>query len=145
MSKVEDFLTTEEEQEIVHAISDAERNTSGEIRVHIEHAENPDTFSRAKNIFHLLKMDKTKLQNGVLIYVAVNTKQFVIYGDAGINAVVSDDFWNTTRDIIAAQFKLRNFKVGLIDGILCSGKELAEHFPWHHTDVDELSNEISKG
>ena len=145
MSKVEDFLTNEEEQEIVQAISDAERNTSGEIRVHIEHAEDSDSFSRAKNIFHLLKMDNTKLQNGVLLYVAVNTKQFVIYGDAGINAVVSDNFWNTTRDVIATEFKSGNYRLGLIKGVLSAGKELADHFPWHHTDTDELSNEISKG
>ena len=36
MSKVEDFLTKEEEQEIVEAIRMAEKNTSGEIRIHLE-------------------------------------------------------------------------------------------------------------
>jgi hypothetical protein len=36
MSKVEDFLTSSEEREVVEAIRIAEKNTSGEIRVHIE-------------------------------------------------------------------------------------------------------------
>ena len=40
MSKTEDFLTKQDEQEIVSSIVEAEKNTSGEIRVHIEeHSE----------------------------------------------------------------------------------------------------------
>ena len=92
MSKVEDFLTKEEEQHIVEAIRIAERNTSGEIRVHIEGSSKTDTFKRTLEVFHYLKMNNTKLQNGVLIYVAVKDKAFVIYGDKGINDVVPDNF-----------------------------------------------------
>ncbi len=36
MSKVEDFLTQLEEAQIIDAIRIAEKNTSGEIRVHLE-------------------------------------------------------------------------------------------------------------
>lgn len=145
MSRVEKFLTQEEEQEIVKAILEAERNTSGEIRVHIESHTPKDHFERAKEVFHVLKMDNTKDANGVLIYVAVNDRKFVIYGDTGINAVVPADFWNNTRDAIQAQFKKENFKQGIIDGILSAGEELEAHFPWHHGDQNELSNEVSKG
>lgn len=144
MSRVEDFLTASEEQEIVKAILDAEKNTSGEIRVHLEAHSRLDHLARAKEVFHLLKMDNTKEENGVLLYVAVNDKKFVIYGDRGIDKVVPDNFWDSTRDSIANQFKQGNFKLGLIDGILKAGKELEEHFPWRHGDVNELSNEISK-
>jgi len=145
MSRVEKFLTQEEEQEIVKAILEAERNTSGEIRVHIESHTPKDHFERAKEVFHVLKMDNTKDANGVLIYVAVNDRKFVIYGDTGINAVVPDNFWNNTRDAIQAQFKIENFKQGIIDGILSAGEELEAHFPWRHGDQNELSNEVSKG
>ncbi len=144
MFRVEDFLTAEEEQEIVQAILDAEKNTSGEIRVHIEAHTRNDHFNRANEVFHLLKMDNTKEENGVLIYVAVNDKKFAIYGDRGIDQVVPENFWDTTRDAIQAHFKNSNFKQGLIDGILKAGKELEEHFPWKHDDANELSNEISK-
>jgi len=78
MSKVEDFLSKKEEEEIVDAIRTAEKNTSGEIRVHIEKSANGDSFDRALEVFHYLKMDNTKEQNGVLIYVAVVDKHFVI-------------------------------------------------------------------
>lgn len=145
MSKVEEFLTKEEEQEIVSAIRIAEKNTSGEIRVHIEASTKKAHYERALEVFYLLEMNKTKDANGVLIYVAVNDKKFVIYGDKGINAVIPKDFWDTTKDVIQNQFKKGNFKQGIVDGIIKAGEELKDHFPYQSDDENELSNEISKG
>jgi uncharacterized membrane protein len=145
MSKVEDFLTQAEEQEIVAAIGMAEKNTSGEIRVHLEKTTSIDAFDRAMEVFHLLKMDATELHNGVLIYVAVKDKTFVIYGDQGINEKVAEDFWDTTRDVMVFHFKNGNFKDGLIEGILKAGEELKKFFPYQDDDINELSNQISKG
>lgn len=145
MSNVEDFLTAEEEQEIISAIRDAEKNTSGEIRIHIERKSELDAFDRAMEVFHFLKMDNTKLQNGVLIYVAVDAKTFVIYGDKGINDVVPNGFWDSTKDIMQSHFKTNRFKQGLIEGVLKAGEQLEKHFPWNHGDTNELINEISKG
>lgn len=145
MSKTENFLSKSEEQEIIDAIRTAELNTSGEIRVHIEKTSNTDAFNRALEVFHYLKMDNTKEQNGVLIYVAVEDKTFVIYGDKGINDVVPEDFWDSTKDIMQSHFKIGHFKQGLVEGILKAGNELEKHFPWDHGDMNELSNEISKG
>lgn len=145
MSRVEKFLSADEEQEIVAAILEAEKNTSGEIRVHIESHTRLDHFERAKEVFHLLKMDNTKDENGVLIYVAVNDRKFVIYGDRGIDKVVAHDFWKSTKDTIQEHFVSGNYKNGIIAGILSAGKELEKHFPWYHGDKNELSNEVSKG
>ena len=145
MSKVEDFLTQEEELEIVEAIRVAEKNTSGEIRVHLEKTTELDPYDRALEVFNELKMDETQLKNGVLIYLAVADKTFVICGDQGINDIVANDFWGSTKDIMVAHFKNGNFKQGLIDGILRAGEELKKHFPWSEDDTNELSNEISKG
>lgn len=145
MSKVEDFLSKKEEEEIVEAIRMAEKSTSGEIRVHIEKTHgDQDIFERAMEVFHLLKMDNTKLDNGVLIYVAVEDRDFVIYGDRGINEVVPADFWESTKDAIVAQFKAGNYKQGLIDGILKAGEQLQAHFPWSEDNRNELPNNISK-
>lgn len=145
MSIVEDFLSKEDEQEIIEAIRTAERNTSGEIRVHIEKSSKADHFNRALEVFHYLKMDNTKDQNGVLIYVAVEDKAFVIYGDKGINDVVPDGFWNSTKDVIQSHFKAGRFKQGLVEGILKAGTVLEQYFPWKKGDINELSDEISKG
>lgn len=143
--KVERFLTQEEEQEIVNAILQAEKNTSGEIRVHLEGGSGNDPVARARELFYLLKMDNTKDNNAVLIYVAICDRQFAIYGDKGIDKVVPDDFWNETRDILQSHFKKKDFKKGLIKGILKAGTELKTHFPWGPSDTNELGNEISKG
>ena len=144
MSRVEKFLTADEEQEIVQAIIEAEKNTSGEIRVHIESNSKLEHFERAKAIFHNLKMDNTKDENGVLIYVAVQDRKFVIYGDRGIDKVVPKNFWDTTKDTMQHQFEDGQFKEGIIAGILSAGQKLQTHFPWNHGDKNELSNEVSK-
>lgn len=145
MSRVEKFLSVAEEQEIVQAILESEKNTSGEIRVHIESHTRLEHFERAKEVFHLLKMDNTKDENGVLIYVAVNDRKFVISGDRGIDKIVPENFWDSTKDVIQKHFSEGNFKQGIIEGIRSAGKELEIHFPWRHGDKNELSNEISKG
>jgi uncharacterized membrane protein len=146
MSKVEDFLSKKDEEEIIEAIRKAESHTSGEVRVHLEKTTGEkDIFDRAMEVFHMLKMDNTKHDNGVLIYVAVEDHNFVIYGDKGINDVVPDDFWESTKDAIVEKFKKREFKQGLVNGILTAGQQLKKHFPWSKDTRDELSNEISKG
>jgi len=145
MSKVEDFLTKEEEQEIVSAIGIAEKNTSGEIRVHIEKENSIAPLDRAMEVFRKLQMENTRERNGVIIYVAVKSKQFAIYGDKGINEKVGHDFWDCTKDVMANQFKNGNFKQGLIDSILRAGEQLKTHFPYQDNDTNELSNEISRG
>lgn len=145
MSKTEDFLTKAEEQEIVEAIVVAEKSTSGEIRVHIEENNTKPPMERAQEVFHLLKMDETELKNGVLFYICMQSKSFAILGDKGINDLVAQDFWNSTKDHVIAKFKEGKFKDGLVNGILEAGEQLKKHFPYNHdTDTNELSNEISK-
>jgi len=145
VSKVEDFLTQEEEEQIIKAIRKAEQQTSGEIRIHLERTCEGHVYEHALEVFHLLKMDNTKLQNGVLIYVAIDRREFVIYGDKGINDLVANDFWDTTRDLILEEFKKGAFALGLIRGVTEAGKVLSKFFPWEFGDVNELDNSISKG
>ena len=145
MSKVEDFLTKEEEHEIVEAIGKAEKNTSGEIRVHIEKETSVAAIDRAMEVFRQLQMENTQERNGVIIYVAVKSKHFAIYGDKGINEKVDDNFWDSTKEVMQNHFKRGNFKQGLIDGILKAGEQLQKYFPHADDDTNELSNEISIG
>ncbi|WP_297761132.1 TPM domain-containing protein [uncultured Muriicola sp.] len=144
-SKVEAFLSPEEEQEVINAIIEAEKNTSGEIRVHIEPGTTLNPYERAQEVFLSLKMENTKDSNGVLIYIAVNDRTFVIYGDKGINDVVSKTFWNDTKEVIQSHFKKGQFKQGIAEGILKAGEELKAHFPYKSDDTNELRNEVSKG
>lgn len=145
MSKVEDFLTADEEMAIVEAIRTAEKNTSGEIRVHLEAHSKTDAFDRAADVFDFLHMNNTKLNNGVLIYIAVEDRTLVIMGDKGINDVVPPHFWESTKDAIIEKFKKGNMKQGLVDGILKAGEQLKKHFPRKNNDTNELLDDISVG
>lgn len=153
MSKVEDFLTSEEETAIIGAIRIAEKNTSGEIRVHLEptsiSAEEPnepiDAFDRAAEVFDMLNMHNTAESNGVLIYVAVKDRILVIMGDKGINDIVGQNFWESTKDIIINHFKNGEMKQGLAEGILKAGEQLKKHFPHKKDDKNELPDDISVG
>ena len=145
MSKVERFLSKKEEQEIIEAIREAERDTSGEIRVHLEDGTGTDPMERAKVLFHELKMDNTRDANGVLIYIAVRDHRFAICGDRELCKVVPEGFWDTTRDEIQKHFKEHHFKEGIIAGVLSAGEKLRAHFPWDPDAANELTDEISKG
>lgn len=145
MGRMEHFLSKKEEEEIVSAIRQAENDTSGEIRVHIEHGEGKDPMERAKELFHELKMDNTRLSNGVLLYIAVHDHRFAICGDRGIDQVVPEGFWDSTRDLMQNHFRNKAFKEGIIGGVLNAGKELKKHYPWNSEDPNELTDELSKG
>jgi len=145
MSATEEFLSVADERAIVEAIQQAETNTSGEIRVHLEGSSNKPPLERAKEVFLSLGMHQTASRNGVLFYVCVVDHHFVILGDEGIHNLVSPNFWDETKDVVIAHFKKGNNKEGLVRGILKAGEALKQHFPYCAvTDEDELSNEISR-
>jgi len=139
------FFTVEQKAIIKNAIKEAELNTSGEIRVHLAKKCTKDVLDCAADIFAQLKMHKTEQRNGVLFFLAVNTRQFAILGDVGINAKVPDDFWNEIKIEVLNNFKKEKFTEGLSKGILMAGEKLKEHFPHKNDDVNELSDEISIG
>lgn len=145
MPDITKYISAENEKEIIRAIQQAEKNTSGEIRVHIENnCPEDDAFDRALQIFEKLEMHKTELHNGVLFYVALEDRYFVICGDKGINDVVDNNFWDATKDIVISHFKEEKYKQGLVEGILKAGKELKKHFPYQSDDINELPDDISK-
>lgn len=139
------FFSTEEKEKILKAILEAELNTSGEIRLHIENECEEDVLDRAAFVFKKLKMDKTVQRNGVLFYLAINSKKFAILGDKGINAVVPPDFWNEIKEQVLLDFSHGEFSLGLAKGIAAAGKSLKVHFPHKSDDVNELSDDISFG
>ncbi|MDX2188744.1 MAG: TPM domain-containing protein [Bacteroidota bacterium] len=139
------FFTEEEKKNIVSAIEDAEKNTSGEVRLHIENKCTKDVLDRAAEVFALLKMHKTALRNGVLFYLAVEDHKFAILGDAGINKVVPPDFWDKIKEHCLSKFKEKQFSIGICEGIRMAGEQLKSHFPYQSDDINELSDEISFG
>ncbi len=142
---VRKYFTEEDKLQIKNAINAAELNTSGEIRVHIEKHCKEDVLDRAAYIFEKLEMHKTELRNAVLFYLAIEDHRFAILGDAGINQMVPDDFWEKIKEDMGAFFKEGNYTQGLSTGIIRAGEKLKQYFPWQKEDVNELSDEISFG
>jgi uncharacterized membrane protein len=139
------FFSKEEKEDIVQAVKNAELDTSGEIRVHIENSCKGDAKDRAAILFNKLGMQKTELRNGVLFYLALKNRKFAILGDGGINKVVPDNFWDDIRDTMLNYFREDNFAEGLAEGISMTGQQLKKHFPYQSDDVNELPDEISFG
>ena len=139
------FFSTEQKEEIQQAVREAELNTSGEIRVHIEKHCKGDVLDRSAYIFERLHIHRTSQRNGVLFYLAIDDHKFAILGDAGINAITPDDFWDQIKNNMLVSFKDGRFTEGLVTGIEGAGKQLKEHFPYQQDDVNELPDEISFG
>jgi uncharacterized membrane protein len=145
-SKARRFFTAAQKEQIVQAIQAAEHQTSGEIRVHVESSvSGSNPLERAKVIFKQLDMDRTELHNGVLIYLAVVDRKFAIIGDAGIDQVVPEYFWEETKEVLRGHFSEGRFLEGVVYGIKSVGEHLQTHFPCSTADVNELPDELSEG
>ena len=143
MSNAVSILNHKEDRRVVEAIQKAEQNTSGEIKVHIENHCRGDVKERGLVVFKRLKLNETKLRNGVLIYLAVRDRKFAILGDEGINNVVGDEFWNDVKDLMQSHFKEGRFAEGLEQGILRCGEKLQTYFPSQSDNINEIPDDIS--
>lgn len=139
------FLTPEQRKQIEDAIREAEQNTSGEIRVHLDRKCGEEVLDRAAHLFAKLNMHQTALRNGVLFYLAFEDHKFAVIGDAGINSKVPEGFWDCANRVMTSNFKEGRFAQGLSEAILMVGEQLKTHFPYQKDDVNELPDEISFG
>lgn len=141
--KAKDFLTKDECRRLVEAIDRAERETSGEIRIHIESHCEDDPKERALRTFRILNMSRTAERNGVLIYVASLSHKFAVIGDRGINAKVPAGFWKDVVAAIGENFSKGLYAEGLLEAVEMTGRKLKAYFPYSKDDVNELPNDIS--
>ena len=139
----EKSFTKEQKEAMVAAIQQAEKDTSGEIRVHIENRSKIKVLDRAADVFAELKMHKTALRNGVLIYVALLDHQLAILGDAGINSKVPAGFWDSIKTNMIEKFKQGLITEGICEAVLAAGEQLKSYFPYQDDDVNELPDDIS--
>ena len=137
------LLSEQDESRVIAAIRRAEAKTSGEIRVHVERRSGSDPTTAAKLWFGRMGMENTEERNGILFYVAVDDRAFAIVGDAGIHAKVGDGFWQALSGAMGEAFAKGNPAEGLERAIDEVALRLAEHFPRHREDENELSDEIS--
>lgn len=139
----QEFLARLDQQRIVDGIGAAEKQTSGEIRVHVQPKATGGTIRFvAERTFERLGMTKTKDRNGVLLFIASEENQFVILGDQGINDRVPAGFWDDIAAQLTIHFKRGEFTEGIVNAVTAVGEHLRAYFPYAPDDVDELPNEI---
>lgn len=130
---------------IEQAIADLEKKSSAELRVYVERKKadaGRSALQQATFLFQQLEMEKTALRNGVLIYLALQSKQCAIVGDQGIDQYVEADFWQRACDLIVEQAKQKQYTQGIVNAIAMIGERLAQHFPYQEDDKNELPNEV---
>ncbi len=140
------FFSKAQERRIIEAIQEAEMQTSGEIRVHLEEdLKGADVTATAVRVFKELNMHRTAARNAVLMLIVPPKKKFAIIGDSGINEKVPANFWNDVRDVMQRNFRQKDFTEGVIEGVRLTGQKLKEHFPRSTDDKNELPDEITYG
>lgn len=138
------FLARLDQARITEAIAEAELQTSGEIRVHIQPKVGGDDIRDvAEKTFERLGMTKTDLRNGALLFIACEQQRFVILGDSGIDAKVPGGFWDEIAAKLTIRFKAGELTDGIVEAVVSVGRQLGTYFPRTQADVNELSNEIS--
>ncbi|MCE2741785.1 MAG: TPM domain-containing protein [Sphingobacteriales bacterium] len=140
-----EYFSEKEQAQIIAAIQAAEKETSGEIRVHVEANTPLEPIDRAKTVFYELGMQHTAQKNAVLIYLATADQKLAIIGDEGIHEKVGDDFWQAEKELLVSHFKKNEYALGLSLAIEQVGDKLKMHFPYQKADVNELSDSISFG
>jgi uncharacterized membrane protein len=137
------FFSKKEKGQILAAVREAEKNTSGEVRVHLEYHAPEPVYGHAQKVFQRVGMTKTAQRNGVLIFLATGNKKFAVLGDVGINEKVPEGFWNDVVQIMQKHFKQNEFAEGISEAVLRIGEKLKTYFPYEAHDKNELSDGIS--
>jgi uncharacterized membrane protein len=145
--KKKNFFTAEEQQLIIDAIHNAERMTSGEVRVFVESkCSYMDAIDRAAELFFQLEMQKTDDRNAVLVYVAMKDRQLAVFGDEGIHNKVGNEYWSTEVKKMISNFNRENYAAGIAEVVKDIGVALTKNFPFNNdTDKNELPDDIVFG
>lgn len=145
--KRKSLLSEEDSRLVVKAIRQAEKSTSGEVRVFVEsRCAWMDAMDRAAELFFSLKMDQTEQRNGTLVYVALKDRQLAVFGDEGIHKKVGTEYWNRLVADMLRDFKGEQYGKGIAECVIQIGNALQTYFPYNSdTDRNELPDEIVFG
>ena len=140
--KIKHLFTALDHDRITAAIQEAEKHTSGEIRVYVSHRKVSDPRHAGAHQFVKLGMDKTRHRNAVLIFIAPESQNFAILGDTAVHARCGETFWEDVAGAMSELFRQGKFTEGIVHGIDTAGKSLAQHFPVDGADHHKLPNSI---
>lgn len=137
------LLNTEEEARLMDAIREVESRTSAEIRICITPKRICWWHKRyAWKLFRMAGMHKTRNRNAALIVMMPRAKKVVVIGDAGLNSVVTQGYWQETIEAMIHSMKSEGPLAALLTGLQRIGDTLAEHWPRELDNPNELEDEI---
>lgn len=142
---VERYFSPDDLEAIRAAVAAAERQTAGEIRVHLERRAVGDVLAHARRVFHALGMHRTRHRASVLLYLAVDDRKFAIVGDDGVHARVGYRLWDSVRDELQRELRAGRTRDGVIATVAEIGRALAAHFPPRPDETNELPDAVSAG
>ena len=147
-AKKKPILDDAAQQRIVAAIKEAESNTTGEVRVFIEHeCSYMDALDRAKEVFASLDMQKTVKRNAIIVYLATEDRQFALFGDVEIyERAGGAAFWQEAAALLKKHLRNKQVTEGICTCIHALGQALSTHFPYDASvPKNELPDEIVFG
>lgn len=132
-------------EHIEQAVGRSEGRHRGELRILIEGgagmagaARRIDARQRALAFFSDLRVWDTADNSGVLIYLLLAEHRIEIIADRGIDARVPDAVWDDIARTASAHFRQGRTEAGMLAVIDACTALLAEHFPAHGNDINEL-------
>lgn len=141
--RTREFLSKVDHDRIVQAIREAERNTSGEIRVFVQRGKlKADPLIAAQRKFHRLGMHNTHERNAVLIFVVPRAHKFAVVGDKAIHKKSGDEFWQGIVERMRKHFQNERFSDAMIEAVNEIGNVLAREFPKPPQDTNELPDDL---
>lgn len=141
------IFSSTEEQQIISAIREAERHSTGEIRLFVEAICPSDApLERAASLFAHHGMTETAQRNGVLLYLAWQSRQFAIWGDTGIHERAGQQFWEEEKQILRQFMQQDRACEGVCAVIAKIGAALDRFFPaGQERNINELPDDILYG
>jgi uncharacterized membrane protein len=140
---VRQFLSEADLDAVAQAVAAAERTTSAEIRVHLDHRCPGEAMPQAIAVFERLGMHATTERSGVLIYVAVGDRKLAVIGDRGIHERVGAGYWRQVVDAMLGHLRASRPRDGLVQAVTNVGAALQSHFPRRGDDRNELADDVS--
>ena len=140
--KAREFINQLRHDQIVSAIQEAEKKTSGEIRVFVSRKHVADPVRAAQHHFVRMGMEKTREHNGVLIFVAPRAHQFAVIGDSAVHEKCGDEFWTQLASEMSGHFRKSEFTSGIVHAVRKAGELLAQHFPRRPGDTNQLPDDV---
>jgi uncharacterized membrane protein len=130
---------------IERSIAAQEKRHRGELRFMVEGGLPVGPFlsgrtahERALEHFSRLRIWDTEDNAGVLVYLLMADRRVEIVADRGINSRVGTPAWDAICREMQVQFAAGKFEAGAILGIEAISDLLAEHFPAHEDNPNEL-------